>query len=59
VKEKMTWKSKQAKKATKSSKRINGTAQPEEDSDTATTFSRAEAPQATLATPDDEDAVES
>jgi hypothetical protein len=54
----MTKKAKQSKKSAKSSKRTKGPAQSEDDSDTATTLSPAEAPQVTPAIPRSEVAVE-
>ena len=55
----MTKKPKQSKKSAKSPKRTKGPAQSEDDSDTATTLSPAEAPQVTPAIPRSEVAVES
>jgi hypothetical protein len=55
----MTKKRKQSSKATKSSKRTKVAAQPEDETDTATTFSPAESPQAIPPTPEAEVPVES
>jgi hypothetical protein len=54
----MAKKTKQSKKSTKNSKRTKGAAQPEEEPNTATTFSPAGLPQATPATPEVRAAVE-
>lgn len=55
----MTKKRKQSKKESKSSNRTKVAAPPEEEPDTVTTFSPAEARQATPSTPENEVAVES
>ena len=55
----MTKKAKQSKKSTKNSKRTKVLAQPQEESDTATTTTPAETPQATPAISEAEVAVES
>jgi hypothetical protein len=55
----MTKKRKQSKKEPKSSKRTKVAPQPEDETDTATTFSPADAPQPTPAIPDAGIAVES
>jgi len=54
----MAKKQKQSKKATKNAKRTNGPAQPEDETDTATQPTVAEAPQPTPAIPEAEVAVE-
>ena len=50
----MTKKSKQSKRATKHSKRIKVAAEPEDEVDTATTFSRAETPESISVSPQTE-----
>jgi len=50
----MTKKSKQSKRATKHSKRIKVAAEPEDEVDTATTFSRAETPESIPVSPQTE-----
>ena len=52
----MTKKSKQSKRATKHSKRIKVAAEPEDEVDTATTFSRAETPESISVSPQTEEA---